>query len=140
MPSFESAWLQPEFEVPDSKSDFCVYAERFNIFVQELLSDLPKNPSEIYINIAKLHLLDRYFAFYVSVPLQHRRNMGPRGGHTCLFQVFEQGYSALRLLELSAAPPKILLPSPPPPSPPPPPPPTVPEFRAITLGEVLDEG
>ena len=133
-PSFESAWFQPEFELPDEEPQLCPYAERFLAIAQELVSRATANPTELRINVSKLHLLDRYWAFYVSIPKQHQNHVGNRGGHTCIFQVFMSAYNALHVLALSISPPKVVEAPPPPQLPPPSPPPPL-QIAGIFIGE-----
>ena len=87
----------------------------------------------VSINQAKIQLVDKFFEWYRYVPRNHKLRMGS-SGHTCIFQVFENGYQRLKVIELSITPPLLFLPVnasvivPP-----------VPRIAGIFLGEDLDE-
>ena len=111
--SFEAMWSGQEFELPEEELDLCPYAAPFHAWAQALIADVSAHTSEVGVNVAKVYLVDRYAAFYVSVPRQHQNHVGQRGGHFCLFQVFMSSYNALRILELGIAPPSVRIPPPP---------------------------
>lgn len=131
---FSSLWSQARgIEVVEEKKKVCSYAKEFSKWVDQLLSEEIQY-SNVSINQAKIQLVDKFFEWYRYVPRSHKLRMGSRG-HTCIFQVFENGYQRLKVIELTITPPLLFLPTnqtvllPPPP-----------RIAGIFLGEDLDEG
>ena len=112
----------------------CAYAQIFHRWSGELLSQFVEtSPTPVRLTQAKVLLQDRYFGLRASVPKSHRNRMGGHG-HVCIFQVYEQAYQKIRLVELTLTPPQVIVPTPPAPQLAP-----KPALLGITLGEVLGE-
>jgi hypothetical protein len=123
-----------EDEPVDEYVDYCAYAQIFHRWCGELLSQfVDSGPTPVRLAQAKVLLQDRYFGLRASVPKSHRNRMGGHG-HICIFQVYEQAYQKIRLVELTLTPPQVVVPTPPPPQAAP-----KPALLGITLGEVLGE-
>lgn len=133
--SFQTMWREQEFELPEKEINFCPPAAQFHKWKEELIAGVSQNPTESNINFAKFQLQERYFAFFVSVPKLHQNHIGVRGNHTCLFQVYYQGYQSLHILSLTISPVKIYPPAPPQPAPIALPAPRPIEVAGIFLGE-----
>ena len=116
--SFDSLWNSSEtFNLPETPPNTCAYAQKFSTWVEELLTRDAKEPSIVFINQAKVLLLDKYFEWRSVVPKRHRTRLGHLGHHQCISQVFEEAYERLKATELTLMPPLLFLP-PPPSSPP----------------------
>jgi hypothetical protein len=108
------------FESLPDTINFCPYAEKFYEWVNGLLTGVIEyakpgaDParSAVSVNRAKLLLQDKWHDWRTAVPKPHRRRVGNRG-HTCLFQVYEQAYHQLCVIELSLTPPLLYVPQPP---------------------------
>lgn len=130
---FESLWNRfGDFTIPATQPNTCIFAKEFSGWVSELLAKAKNDPSIVFVNQAKVLLLDKYFEWRNSVPKSHRVRTGGVG-HACVFQVFEQAYASLRVIELALTPPMLFIPPPPLPLPSPPPPP---QIAGIFLGQV----
>lgn len=124
-PLFDDIWTPlDDFELPPEPINFCPYAQEFAGWVIPFLSSVSQEPSIVTINQAKILLQDKWHDWRSIAPRRHRNNLGNRG-HTCLFQVYEQAYHHLRVLELSLTPPLLFIPAPPP----------TPQIPEIFLGE-----
>ena len=91
------------------KPDLCPYAQKFSEWVNALLVGLSEKPNVVSVNQAKILLQDKWHDWRTVAPKFHRNHLSYRG-HTCLFQVYEQAYRQLRVLELSLTPPLLFLP------------------------------
>ena len=112
--SFESLWNGAEtFEIAEERLNTCIYAQKFSAWVEKLLAREARENSIIFVNQAKVMLVDRYFEWRSVVPKRHRIRR-----HQCITQVFEGAYERLKAIELALMPPLLFLP-PPPSSPPP---------------------
>ena len=87
----------------------CCYAQKFFEWTNGLLSGVSQEPSAVSVNQAKLLLQDKWHEWRSEAPRRHSNHFSNRG-HACIFQVYEQGYHKLRLLELSLTPPLIFEP------------------------------
>jgi hypothetical protein len=126
--SFDSLWhSHDDFEFGERPADVCPYAARFGQWADELVANAIKDPDVVGINQSKLLLQDKYFEWRAAVPKAHRNHIGA-AGHTCIFQVFEEAYRKLKVVELSLTPPMLFLPSPPPPT-------SRPQIAGIFIGE-----
>jgi hypothetical protein len=106
-----------EFTRPEEQPDLCVFALAFSEWFDWLMHDIVTDePTVIFVNQAKVLLVDKYFEWRNSVGKNHRNRIG-EAGHTCIFHVFDQGYERLREIELALM--RPLLFSPPKPAPPP---------------------
>src|SRR6266542_3735140 len=106
--SFDDLWNK-EPTIP-----LCPFAESFSKWAEELVGRTLHMPSVVAINQAKILLLDKYFEWRSYVPRKHRVIVGQQSGHICIFQIFEQNYERLKLVELSLTPPMLFIPAPPP--------------------------
>ncbi len=122
--SFEELALPPE-------TPTCSFAQRFAGWVNELFATMITDPTIVSVNQAKILLVDKYFEWRAVVPKSHRARLG-KTGHHCLYQVFEQSYERLKVIELSLTPPMLFIPPPPTPKPPP-------QIAGIFLGELDKE-
>lgn len=111
---------------------YCAAAAAFAQWAKELVDRTSQNPGAVAINQAKVLLVDRYWAWYATVPKRHQNHIGQREAHICIFQVFAESYAGLRALELTITPPHLIEP------PAPPPPPPVARIPALILGELED--
>jgi len=112
-PFFEALWGRfDDFELQEPVI-LCPPAQIFSEWVNGLLESVSQEPSIVSINQAKILLQDKWHDWRSAVPQRHRNHLGNRG-HTCLFQVYEQAYNQLRILELSLTPPMLFIPPPPP--------------------------
>jgi hypothetical protein len=116
-PLFDDIWTPlDDFEPPAQRINFCRYAQEFAGWAAVLVSSVSQEPSIVTVNQAKILLQDKWHDWRSIAPRRHRNHLGNRG-HTCLFQVYEQAYHHLRVLELSLTPPLLFIPAPPPPTP-----------------------
>ena len=113
---------------------YCEAAKAFAPWVDDLMERTTASGSAIAVNQAKVLLLDRYWAWYASLPQKHRNHIGQRSRHTCIFQVFSEGYMRLRALELSITPPRVIEQPPSLPTPRP----SIVEVPALFIGELDD--
>lgn len=114
---------------------YCVYAKHFAAWCEELITQATQEPTDISIHIAMLHLLRKYWEWYVSVPRNHQNHIGSRNHHVCIFQVFKDAYFRLHAVALSLTPPRLFEPLS---LEQPEPPPTV--ISGLFLGEEEDDG
>ena len=110
---------------------YCTAAAAFAQWANELVDRTSQNPGAVSVNQAKVLLVDRYWAWYATVPKRHQNHIGHRDTHVCIFQVFAESYARLRALELSITPPRIV-------EQPALPPPPVARIPALILGELED--
>lgn len=89
----------------------CVFAQRLFDWSSELVASVSNNASIVFVNQAKVLLLDKYFEWRSFVPKSHRNRLGAIG-HSCIFQVFCEAYESLKVVELSLTPPMLFLPQP----------------------------
>ena len=68
---------------------------------------LGASPSERTLAQAKVLTLDKYFEWRHFVSPKHR-GTGGKGGHICIFHIFEQAYEKIKQAELALAPPKVV--------------------------------
>jgi hypothetical protein len=117
-PPFERVWARiDDFEPPALQTVFCCYAaEEFAGWADVLVSSVSQEPTIVTVNQAKILLQDKWHDWRSIAPQRHRNHLGDRG-YICLFQVYEQAYQHLRVLELSLTPPLLFIPAPPPPTP-----------------------
>ena len=110
---FLSNWNRiQDLEFPEESEDTaCIYALKFQDWTDELLLFL-KNPDLISINQAKILLADKYFEWKRFVPQSHRLRLGIHG-HTCIYQILENAYEKLQIVELSLTKPMLFIPLPP---------------------------
>lgn len=129
---FLSNWNRiQDLEIPEEPEDtICIYALKFQDWTSGLLKVL-KNPDPISINQTKILLSDKYFEWKRFVPQSHRQRLGIHG-HTCIYQIYENAYEKLQIVELSLTPPKIYIPVIPPPQPKPP------NIAGLFIGEGSD--
>ena len=110
---FSQLWYaeEPEglFDGILGRSDLCPYAQKFSEWANGLLLGVSKKPDIVSVNQAKVLLQDKWHDWRTFAPKLHRNYLSYRG-HTCLFQVYEQAYKMLRVLELSLTPPLLFLP------------------------------
>lgn len=123
-----------EFDTPA----ICQYARTFQAWTDELCANAARNGEAWAINIAILHLTNRYFDWYRTVPVPHREATSNRT-HCCVFHVFRHAYEQLWELHLCAAPPSLETPPAPPPAAPPPAPQLPDHLGGVWLGEMGDE-
>ena len=107
---FDQPW-DGEFGLPDEEQPkFCVYAQKFNTWAEELVVAATRAATVVGINQTKVRLLDRYWEWYAVVPKKHRTYLGgTRNSHVCVFQVFQIAYERLRVVELSLTPPLLFV-------------------------------
>lgn len=115
-----------------SEAERCTFAQRFFEWADELGAGASERQSIIFVNQAKILLVDKYFEWRAYAPKSHRDRVRA-SGHICIFQVFAEAYERLKVLELSLTPPMIFLPSVA--TPPPPQSPTTPRIAGIFIGE-----
>ena len=128
-PQFQTIWNRVEnFEVPQDAIRWCPYARKFAKWAATLV-ETSNQPRLVAVNQAKVLLLDKYFEWRSYVPKGHRNHVGA-GGHRCIYQVLEQTYEKLKVIELSLTPPLLFLPPPPPPPP---------QIAGIFLGGLEDQ-
>ena len=96
-------------EVLPEQSRFCPYAQRFSEWTNGLLTSVSQETTVVSVNQAKLLLQDKWHDWRTVSPKLHRNHLTNRG-HICIFQVYEQAYHQLRVLELSLTPPLLFLP------------------------------
>jgi hypothetical protein len=131
-----SAQSESEFEF--GSPGICEYGRRFATWTEDLCDKAARAGDEWAINVAILHLTNRYFDWYRTVPVPHREATSNRT-HICVFHVFRGAYERLWNMHLDAAPPPIEIPSPPPPARPPIPPQLPDELGGVWLGEMGDD-
>lgn len=107
---FDDLWGKNSFELPEKSEDFCQYAQQFHEWAADLCTQAAEDPSVVFVNQAKVLLVNRYMDWYSSVPKAHQDHIGTRSSHTCIFQVFLRSYAKLRQLELSLTPPLLFEP------------------------------
>lgn len=108
---FDALWNRAQdFELPEYQPPKCVFAQRFSDWTSVLYANVAQNPSIVFVNQAKILLLDKYFEWRSFAPKSHRNHLGANG-HICLFQVFVEAYERLKVMELSLTPPLLFLPS-----------------------------
>jgi hypothetical protein len=128
-PDFTSVWNSvEEFVLIDKGPKYCLYAKKFLEWANALCEEMMNSPDIVSVNQNKVLLLDKYFEWRNFVPKSHRFKVSDVG-HRCIFHVFEQAYTLLKVTELSLTPPMLFLPPPPPPPPPPP------QIAGLFLGE-----
>jgi hypothetical protein len=126
--SFETLWnSMPDFELPEPQP-YCVYAQRFLAWATQLTTNVAQAPHIVFVNQAKILLVDKYFEWRHSVPRTHRNRLGSNG-HVCIFQTFVDAYDQLRVVELSLTPPPLYLPAAPEPA----------QIAGIFIGDREDE-
>lgn len=132
MARYNSLWeSRPPIEFSKPSRALCKFAEQFSTWAEKLYEAVEQDPSVVFINQAKVLLIDQYFAYYTSVSRSHQDHIGNRNGHKCIYQVFRETYFQLRTIELSLTPPMLFLPEPqqqPPPV----------QIPGLFIGEVLD--
>jgi hypothetical protein len=107
---FEDLWKSiPDFQLPEPKPKYCVYAHHFWEWATQLTTGVAKNPNVVAVNRAKITLMDKYFEWRNSVSRSHRDRLG-NTSHTCIYQVFVDAHDQLRVVELSLTPPPLYLP------------------------------
>ena len=138
-PHFSSIWNRShEFEfIFDGATQvrYCKYGKDFALWAEGLIAQAKQAPTDVSIHVAKLHLLQRYWEWYVSVPPSHQNYIGNRSQHVCIFQVFKEAFFRLHAVALSLTPPRLVEPAPSAPLPPP-----VSIIGGIFLGEEDDDG
>lgn len=108
---FETIWNRiQEFEFPEPRPQQCVYALHFAEWTTQLTANVAQNPHIVFVNQAKIMLVDKYFEWRNSVPKSHRNRLG-NNGHICIFQTFVDAYEQIRVVELSLTPPMLYLPA-----------------------------
>ena len=110
--SFDRIWNGPGFdcdtlEAADINGP-CPHAIHFQAWVDVLFERELKSRDRASVNRAKIYVLDRYFQFRQAVPKKHLHIGGTSLGHRCIFNVFEDSYNELRVMELGLAPPPII--------------------------------
>lgn len=130
---FSSYWNRPhEFEFTFDGTTpvrYCRYGASFATWAEELIQQVTQHPTDVAVNVAKLHLCERYWSWFVSVPRPHQNQIGHRDHHVCIFQVYRDAYFKLHAIGLSLTPLRLVEP-PLPVSPPP-----APQIAGIVLGE-----
>jgi hypothetical protein len=123
-PLFDVIWSRfDDFEFSEEPVERCPYAQAFFSWAVQVV-DVSES-SVVFLNQAKVLLVDKYFEFFSIVPKQHRYHFSPQG-HVCIFQVFLEFYQRIKARELMLTPPMLFLPTPP--SPPP-------QIAGIFIGE-----
>lgn len=122
-----------DIQIPPSQPDRCNFAQGFFEWANELCANASERKSTVFVNQAKVLLLDKYFEWRAFVPKSHRNRIGG-SGHICVFQVFAEAYERLKVLELSITPPMLFLP-PTLPAPSPPQALPTPQIAGIFIGE-----
>ena len=106
---FTKIWSRvSELEIPEeeeAENPLCEYAQGFSAWTNHLFNFL-EEPNIVKINQVKIMLQDRYFDMYHYVPRSHRYKASPTG-HTCIFQVYENTYEKIHIIELTLMPPLL---------------------------------
>lgn len=128
---------------PPRGSQMCEHSQSFADWCDALVQSACARNNLIALQQAKVHLLDRYFAWRLNVPARHQVFPKPAAAHVCIFAVFESAYHRLQEAVLAAGPPPFAdPPSPPPSAPRPPSQPPAPrytEVNGIAVAEILDD-
>jgi hypothetical protein len=108
--SFEVIWNHAQNFAPiEPIPHLCIYAQKFAQWAGELCINVAKNPHTVFVNQAKVMLVNQYFEWRNVVPAAHRNYLSNRG-HFCIFQVFEEAFSRLQVVQLSISPPPMSFP------------------------------
>jgi len=110
--SFDRIWGQTDFSCqivgPADINGPCPYAIQFQGWVDVQFERELAARDRLTVNRMKIYLLDRYFQYRQAVPKRHLHIGGAGMGHRCIFNVFEDTYNELRVIELGLAPPPII--------------------------------
>jgi hypothetical protein len=109
---FSSVWRERQNAKPEPPSIYCEPAQDFEAWAVGMTRDALQKRDLVSINQAKVLLIDRFYEWRAATPKRHRNRQG-KISHPCIFDVFEDTYWKLRLLELSLTPPMLFLPPPP---------------------------
>jgi hypothetical protein len=106
----QEIWGEPDPAPPP----ICAPARQFQQWAEALCTSIyaevqrDNTRGAIAVNQGKVLLIDKLHEWRATAPKDHRNRVGR--GHTCLLDIFDQTYRALRAIELSLTPPLLFLP------------------------------
>ncbi len=99
----DEVWRTFFHPVPDPKREPCAVAATFAAWTVRVIAQEHAKGTEESTNRALLQLQMRFWECYRELPSKHKRRIS-KPDHTCIFQVYEEAYEALRAVQLSLLP------------------------------------
>jgi hypothetical protein len=100
---------EEETEPLDPLANHCPPARTFRLWCTEMLERyVRQKPDTLRLSQAKVLLVDRFFEFMSCAPKSHRDKTSGKG-HVCLYQVFMETLTEIRMAQLSLSPPEVFV-------------------------------